>query len=445
VQQKDTNIMTLNNNEQIKKPTFSVFTLGCKVNQYETDKIRDQLVTFGFREIPWGEKADFCIINTCTVTREAARKSRQMSRKALISSPGALVFSVGCAAEIPEITMDNIPGEIILLDNSDKEKLGEIIRNKAGFGSTNTVEPVDFHPENRTRIYLKVQDGCDHFCSYCIIPYVRGRSRSREPEDILGELREIETYSKEVILTGIHLGDYGKKISSSMNLSQLVNYLLQNSNIPRIRLSSLEPMDFSYDLLKIFSDNDRLCRHLHLPLQHGSDRILKLMKRNYSLKEFDMIVKTAVESIPGIAVTTDVIVGFPGETNEDFEITYQYIRNSPIARLHVFPFSSHPGTKAAEMKDKVENSIKKERLNRMLELGRRKVHEFLDNFIETCVEVLVEQVCEEEKVSGHTSNYIGVMLPGNHTTRGEIFKVKIIKRVGEILYGENPELVRYGG
>jgi threonylcarbamoyladenosine tRNA methylthiotransferase MtaB len=426
--------------------TFSIFTLGCKVNQYESDGIRDKLVSFGFREVEWGETADFGIINTCTVTREAARKSRQMSRKALASSPGSVVFSVGCAAEIPESALGNIPGEIVLLNNTDKEKVAEIIRDRVIQNEKNIdiVHRTDTHLKNRTRIYLKVQDGCDHFCSYCIIPYVRGRSRSREPEDILRELREIEQYSNEAILTGIHLGDYGKKIKRKLDLSGLVTYLLENSDIPRLRLSSLEPMDFSYDLLEIFRKNKRLCRHLHLPLQHGSDKILKLMRRNYSLEEYDRIVRTAVETIPDIAVTTDVIIGFPGESEQDFDIMYEYIKIAPITRLHVFPYSSHPGTKAAEFENKVENSIKKERLNRMLDLGKRKVHEFLDRHIGSYAEVLIEQKCERGTVAGHTSNYIEVRLPGDQDLRGSIIKVKITQRAGEILYGKNVELIRAG-
>jgi threonylcarbamoyladenosine tRNA methylthiotransferase MtaB len=431
-----------------KQHTFSIFTLGCKVNQYESDSIREKLVDSGFREVKWGENADFCIVNTCTVTREAARKSRQMSRKAQASSPEALVFSVGCAAEIPQTALDNIPGEIVLLNNADKENLAEIIRDKVIKTGNKTAAEESAegksHRDNRTRIYLKVQDGCDHFCSYCIIPYVRGRSRSREPQDILTELNELEKHTNEVILTGIHLGDYGKKIENPMNLSELVEYLLDNSNIPRLRLSSLEPMDFSYDLLEIFKKNKRLCRHLHLPLQHGSDKILEMMRRNYTLEEYDRIVRTAIESISGIAVTTDLIIGFPGETEEDFEKMYDYIEAAPIAGLHVFPYSSHPGTKAAQFEGKVENSVKKDRLNRMLELGRRKVHRFLDRHIGNNLEVLVEQECKSGVMAGHTSNYIEARLAGDKKLRGSIIKVKISERVGETLYGENIELVRAG-
>jgi len=351
-------------------PTFKIFTLGCKVNQYESSRLAAELAGFGFEKAPNDSEADVYIVNTCTVTAEAARKTRQAIRRFSEKHTSALVYALGCAAEIPDVALANVNGNVRFITNKGKAGLAREIAAEFGLLSFNK----NFlYEAERTRALLKVQDGCDNFCSYCIIPYVRGRSTSREPEDILKELNEIEKKGfGEVVLTGIHLGDYGKNTKAGLSLAALVKYLLEGSSINRIRLSSLEPMDFSLELLKLFAANKRLCRHLHLPLQHGSDKILKLMRRNYTLLDFDKIVKAAVETVPGMTITTDVLIGFPGETEEDFNITYNYIKNTPIYRLHVFPFSSHRGTVAARLPEHLGRREKKKRAASLIALGREK-------------------------------------------------------------------------
>ncbi|MCD4784532.1 MAG: tRNA (N(6)-L-threonylcarbamoyladenosine(37)-C(2))-methylthiotransferase MtaB [Candidatus Eremiobacteraeota bacterium] len=470
-------------------PSFRIITLGCKVNQYETDRIARKLCLMGFRLADEGESVDVCIINTCAVTSEASRKSRQAIRRLKRQSPDAVVFALGCAVEIKDGELFNLPEDIRYVGNDEKENFPEMI---AGIfhGSQETVEKVNnsiisfgspLHPPSKrgettsspankgelefsstpatkhTRAYIKVQDGCDSFCSYCIIPYLRGRSRSRPPEEILEELKEIESAGyKEIVLTGIHMGDYGKGLDRTIELGDLVDYLAINSSIPRIRLSSLEPMDFSFKLLDVMKRHSRICHHLHLPLQHTSDKILKLMNRKYSIEEYDRIIQRAVEFFPDIAITTDVIIGFPGETDRDFRIMYEYVRSAPFSNLHCFPYSPRKGTAASKMEGIIASDVKKERLREILHLGKQKSHNFLDGFIGKNLSVLVEKQVnskqDEKKTSsgkrgklelfqGHTPNYISVMFKSQENLTGNIVCIKAIDRTGEKIYGERVESI----
>jgi len=445
-------------------PTFHITTLGCKVNQYESDRIAGRLCMMGFRHVGEDEPADICIINTCAVTSEASRKSRQAIRRQRRISPGAVVFAVGCAVEIKETELSNLPDDIRFVGNGEKENLPEMITScpplrppsKRGEIDTFTLHKYSSTiATGHTRAFLKVQDGCDSFCSYCIIPYLRGRSRSREPGDILDELKEIEKAGyKEVVLTGIHLGDYGKGIDGNMDLGDLVNLIAKNSSIPRIRLSSLEPMDFSFKLLNVMKENPRICPHLHLPLQHASDRILKIMNRKYSLEEYDDIIKRAVEFFPEIAITTDVMVGFPGETDRDFEIMYEYIRGASFSRLHCFPYSPRKGTSASRMGGIVAPDVKKERLRQIVSLGRKKSYDFIDKFIGRDLSVLVENKLKSEYIPkkilpeksanpeffyGLTPNYISAIFECPENPTGNIVCIKAKERTGDKIYGEKTE------
>lgn len=386
----------------------------------------------GFRESGDDEPADICVVNTCAVTAEAARKSRQAARKLRKFSPNAKTWIIGCAAEKPQTELANLPDEIIFVGNDEKENLAKIIA--AEFPEN--MQPVPL-TGGRIRAYLKVQDGCDSFCSYCIIPYLRGRSRSRKPQELVEELKQLEDagYS-EVVLTGIHLGDYGKHLEPRINLAGLLDQMLEATSIPRIRLSSLEPMDFSWDLPEVFKKHPRICRHLHLPLQHGSDRILKLMNRKYTLQEYDEIIRKSVEFFPEIAITTDVMVGFPGETDEDFENMENYIRTAPFFQLHCFPYSKRTGTKAASMAGIVPSGIKKDRLHRLLDLSRQKTEQFLDGYIGKEVEVLFEHFDDKGMLTGHTGNYMETAVEGGEDLRGVISTVSVTKRSGEKLYGK---------
>ncbi len=419
--------------------TFCIVTLGCKVNQYESEKIRKALISHGLKEVLPTESPDIYIVNTCAVTSEAARKSRQMIRRGKRFS-SRFVYAIGCASEIPEDALQGIEG-VIFVRNSEKEDLpNRILDQLALKGVKPHIQPVAIN--KRTRAFLKVQDGCNNFCSYCIIPYLRGRSRSRPLDDVLEELKKIEKDHLEVVLTGIHLGDWGKDINSS--LPHLVESVVESSNIPRIRLSSIEPMDFSFELLDLFKKYPRLCPHLHLPLQHASDKILKRMRRNYTLSEYDKIIKCALE-VPKMSITTDVIVGFPGEDEEDFEILYNYIKNSPFLKIHVFPYSKRRGTIAERMDNHVSSSLKKERLKKLIELSKLKTAEILKTYIGKDAEVLVEEK-DAKFYSGFTKNYIRVVFESSSGSNflGRVVKINIKGVMEDKLYGENPQFVCNG-
>ena len=414
----------------------------------------------GLKEVENRDKADFCIINTCAVTGEAARKSRQAVRRLMKFSPGAKVFAIGCAAEIPEDALVNIPHNVEFLDNKEKENISQIIeksiegKQESDLSCSSilkTRENIPIDTGSRTRAFLKVQDGCNSFCSYCIIPYLRGRSRSREPGEVLEEIKKLETAGyREVVLTGIHLGDYGKGLKEKINLAGLLDLLCSDTKIPRIRLSSLEPMDFTFDLFDTMKKHPRICRHLHLPLQHGSRRILELMNRRYTPEEYESIVNRAVECFPDIAITTDVMVGFPGETEEDFKEMYDFIERLPFFSLHCFPYSRRPGTKADSFEGFVPSHVKKDRLQRLITLGKIKTENFLERFINCEVMVLTEKFKESPAkteyeapspgtggiLQGHTDNYLMVHFKGEENLTGKITQVTVKERMGEILYGE---------
>lgn len=443
----------INNKDIIFPPAFAIITLGCKVNQYESEKIVRELHSLGFVEASDENPAVLGIVNTCAVTAEAARKSRQAARKLKRQYPEAKIFVLGCAAQIREDALGNLPSDMIFLDNTQKESLPEIVAEEFIGKNDNTVS---MHHWERVRAYLKVQDGCNSFCSYCIIPYLRGRSRSRAPGEILEEMKTLEREGRrEVVLTGIHLGDYGRGLDEKTSLAELVNLLAAETKIPRIRLSSLEPMDFSYELLEVFRKHPKICRHLHLPLQHASDRILKLMNRKYSLEEYNTIIKKALEYFPDMSITTDVMVGFHGERDEDFEIMYDYIERTPFLGLHCFPYSPRKGTRAAEMPQTegiVTEELKRIRLKRILALGKKKKRLFLDKFNNRCMNVLFEQKidlpseagnspAEESRYLGHTGNFMEVFIDDTDDIREKIIPVHIVKRVGERLYGKRSESI----
>ncbi len=441
------------------QPTFSILTLGCKVNQYESDSIRKQLLSMGFRETDDKETADYCIVNTCAVTGQAAQKSRQALRRFRKNSPNANIYAVGCAAEIPGDALANISEDIHFITNEEKENLALLIASSAGCTGMNLFIP--HSPEKdtgnmpnfagRTRAFLKVQDGCNSFCSYCIIPYLRGRSRSRKMEEVLYEMKQLEDSGfKEVVLTGIHLGDYGKGLEEGVDLPLLLENICSTTKIPRIRLSSIEPIDFSFRLLDVMRKYPVICRHIHLPLQHGSNRILKLMNRKYLTDEYAGIVEKAVEMFHDVAITTDVMVGFPGETDEDFDEMFCFIEATPLFMLHCFPFSARPGTKAYGMEGIVNADVKKKRIRKLMSLGKQKMISFLDRFVGREVEVLAEKFTPHTEgrllkpdsslncgiLQGHTDNYLCVEFEGEENLKGKITKVTVKERMGEILYGE---------
>lgn len=424
------------------EPTFAVATLGCKVNQADSEAIGEQMSAAGFVQRDFTEVADIYIVNTCTVTHLGDRSSRQMISQARRRHPDALLVVTGCYAELNPKAVAALPGVDLVVGNGGKESLAEAIKQRweietidsQHIGSDQSLALADLdgepQPDNpaglpfvdaetnhanrhtsRTRVQMKVQDGCDNRCTYCIVPYVRGKSRSRSIESVVEHVRrKVSAGFQEIVLTGIHLGDYHPDGDEQRNLGDLIAALLKETAIPRIRVSSLEPEDFRLEWLELW-DNPRMCRHLHLPMQSGSDTILRRMARRYNSARYRTIVTTAKRRVPGIAISTDIITGFPGETDEDFEQTYQLAAQLQFAKAHIFRFSPRQGTAAARMRGQIPDAIKKARSERLLRLNDEDSRRFREQFLCQTVQVLIES-CKHGRWEGLTDNYLRVELEG---------------------------------
>lgn len=453
--------------------TFAIATLGCKVNQADSEAISEQMSAAGFVQCDFSEMADIYIVNTCTVTHMGDRSSRQMINQARRRRPDALLVVTGCYAEINPQAVAALPGVDLVIGNSHKESLVENINiqlkisppvsqlhPEKGVDSVQTNEqkhmlPI-IHAENqhigsdnslpligvdeepqpdnparplevsdltsistianarlltRTRVQMKVQDGCDNRCTYCIVPYVRGGSRSRRIESVVEHVqRKTKAGFQEIVLTGIHLGDYHPENDKRADLGDLIAALLDQTDICRIRVSSLEPEDFRLEWLELW-ENPRMCRHLHLPMQSGSDYILRRMARRYNSERYHKIVTTAKQLVPGMAISTDIITGFPGESDNDFEQTYQLATELQFAKAHIFRFSPRQGTAAARMQGQVKEEIKKARSERLLVLNEQDVRRFRQQFLGETVDVLLESY-KHGRWEGLTDNYVRVEVDG---------------------------------
>ena len=404
-------------------------TLGCKVNQYETEAMQRLFELAGHSTIDAIDGADVIVINTCAVTAVAAQKSRQMIHRSARS--GALIAVVGCyAQESPE----EIDADVVI-GTKDRNRIVELVetaverRDKISIVGDTDINFEELpHIPSRTRAFIKIEDGCDNRCSYCIIPTLRGTVRSRSLDGIRAECAQLhELGFKEIVLTGIHLGAYGK--DCGLNLLDAINAALESGRPERLRLSSIEATEVHDDLIELLKSDRRLCRHLHLPLQSGCDEVLKGMRRPYSTKQFASLIERLAREVPDIALTTDLIVGFPGETDELFERTIKFVEGLPLSKLHVFPYSVRPGTAAATMPDQIPSSIKKERAARMIEISNRKSAEYRRKFIGSTVEVLTETLTDNV-VDGLTDNYIRVFIEGE-VPLGEMIDVKLVGLNGE--------------
>jgi threonylcarbamoyladenosine tRNA methylthiotransferase MtaB len=449
--------------------TFAVATLGCKVNQADSEAIGEQMSAAGFVQRDFNDIADVYIVNTCTVTHLGDRSSRQAISQARRRHPEALLVVTGCYAELNPQTVAALPGVDLVVGNSGKDSLVEAIKERCHtqepahsqealdlpspesnlqkrvlpilpldtqhIGSDTSLlrdiseeEPQPDNPSrlspftdsvatpgtpprllSRTRVQMKVQDGCNNRCTYCIVPYVRGNSRSRSIEAVVEQVRrKVRAGFQEIVLTGIHLGDYHPDGDETRDLGNLIATLLRETEIPRIRVSSLEPEDFRLEWLELWQ-NPRMCRHLHLPMQSGSDFILRRMARRYNSARYRTIVMTAKQIVPGIAISTDIITGFPGETESDFEQTYQLASELQFAKAHIFRFSPRQGTAAARMKGQVKEEIKKVRSERLLTLNDEHARRFRQQFLGETVQVLIESY-KHGRWEGLTDNYLRVEL-----------------------------------
>ncbi len=412
---------------------FSIKTLGCKVNQYESEVIAQQLQTMGYASVESGavaEALDVIIINTCTVTQKAAMQSRQATRQAIRSNPDARVIVTGCHAQIHEDEFRRIAGVDAVVGQNLKHTIPEIVTTLKPAGHTETPLETqqesarkDFNPLEpailgvRTRPFLKIQDGCDAFCTYCIVPYTRGRSRSMPLSRVMEHIGRIQRNGyKEVVLTGIHLGCYGQDLTPPATLVELLDQIHTTEAIERVRLSSIEPHELGDDILQLAARSDtrpgKLCNHFHIPLQSGDDHVLKRMHRPYTRNDFIDLVNRIHLTVPEAAIGVDVLVGFPGETESAFKNTHDLIVGLPLTYLHVFPFSSRPGTPAARFPDPVPAEIIKQRCRNLRELGLEKKRAFYGQQIGKTVEILIEEQRERSSglLKGLTANYIPVLI-----------------------------------
>ncbi len=412
----------------------------------------------GFQLVNFKSQADIYVINTCTVTHTADQKSRQMIRRAISQQPDAVVAVVGCYSQVSPHDVLSIPGVDLVVGTRGRVKIVDLVEDlleKKKAGETgkevNAVYSLESNlgfeqlplPDNpqRTRAFLKIEDGCDQYCAYCIIPYARGSVRSLSPELVKEQLGELICAGyREVVLTGVHTSAYGKELPGSVNLAALLRDLDKLPGDFRIRLSSVEPVDVSEELLEVLASSPRFCRHLHLPLQSGDDEILEKMHRPYTTKEYRELFLRAAKMMPGLAVTTDVMVGFPGETDRHFENTYNLISSLPFRDLHVFKYSPRPGTPAAEMPDQVKPRKKNERSRKLRELASSKARTFAEGALGETLDVLVERRFRKRPGfwQGITDNYLRVIFPSQEKElRGALLPVRMMKLAkGDLIEGK---------
>ena len=432
-------------------PKFSITTLGCKVNQAESEAIAQDLLSSDWATTTDGGQAEVCIVNTCTVTQKASMQSRQAIRKAIRSNPNARIIVTGCYAQTAPQEINRIDGVDYLVGHDKKLSISGLIGLKGDKAPSNPVSSLnDIHNRRqfelmptaisaaRTRPFLKIQDGCNAFCTYCIVPYARGRSRSMPLENVLQSIRQLaEADYREVVLTGIHLGAYGRDLSPTVDLAALLRRIRTLGLIDRVRLSSIEPLEFSPEIIQLVAESDMFCRHFHIPLQSGDDRVLKKMGRPYSRQVFhDLIVKIK-ELMPDAAIGADTLIGFPGENDTAFENTYNLIKDLPISYLHVFPFSVRPGTPAAEYRDIIKQPIIKDRCEQMRRLGQDKRMSFYRGFVGKTMPVLIETKRDGTTglLKGISSNYLPVLIDGMDEVKNKIVDVKIEKCEANKLFG----------
>lgn len=413
-----------------KKVAF--LTLGCKTNQYETNGMMQQFLDAGYEICNADEEPDIYIVNTCTVTNIADRKSRQSLRK-VKNKKDTIVIAVGCYAQVAKDTLQNMPEIDIILGNKEKKNIikyiedYEISKNKiVDVANINMQQDFDEYGcityTEKARTTIKIQDGCNNFCSYCLIPYARGRVRSRNKENILEEARKIANEGiKEIVLTGIHIASYGKDFNEEYELVDLLEDLNNIEGIERIRLGSLEPTIITEEFVERLIKLDKICNHFHLSLQSGCDETLKRMNRKYTTKEFREVVKRLRDNIKDVNLTTDIIVGFPGETEEEFNTTYEFLKEIKFYKMHIFKYSKRDGTIAATMPNQIDGNIAEQRSKKLIELSERNQKEYEKKYAGKEVEVLFEEKQGEYWV-GHTTNYMLVKYKSNQNLENKIVR-----------------------
>lgn len=430
---------------------IAFYTLGCKVNQADTASMENLFLRSGHQLVSFDGEADVYIINTCVVTNTGQRKSRQTIHRAIRKNPNALIVVTGCYPQTAAEEVKAIAGVDMIIGNQDRAQIVQLVEERLAHRQTDTLDAVHkltastaFEEmaagdiTDKTRAFLKIQEGCNQFCTYCIIPYARGPLRSRSLESIRTETqRLISAGFKEIVLIGIHLGCYGKENPDGPTLYDAVKTVLEVPGVQRLRLGSLESVEVEPRLLTLMQEDARFCRHLHLPLQSGCDKTLQAMHRPYTTAKFKTLLADIKTKVPDIAITTDVIVGFPGETEADFETTCKFAESCGFSKMHIFPFSARKGTPAEKFAGAVTEAVKKERADILGKIDETMHKTFLQAMVGQTAEVLFEQPAGEDYFEGLTGNYQRVFVKsGGRNMGGEILPVKITAFDGEKLLGE---------
>ncbi len=424
----------------------ALHTLGCKLNFSETSTMGNQFLSRGYKIVEQKEESDIFVLNTCTVTENAEKECRQIVRSVLRKNPEAFIIVTGCYAQLRPQEIATIEGVDLVLGSNEKFKLFSLIDNfqkkeLTCIYTTPTEKLIDFGPaysteaDDRTRAFLKIQDGCDYKCSFCTIPLARGASRSMEPKEVLDTFKKlVDDGYKEIVLTGVNVGDYGKGYET--NLYALLQKMIKVPREFRIRISSIEPNLLTDEIIDLTAKSEKMCEHFHIPLQSGSAKILKLMRRRYKLEQYENLINKLHRKIPDVGIGVDVIVGFPGETNEDFNETYNFLKQLPVSYFHVFTYSERPNTKAIDLSGRVDVFERRKRNNMLRILSAKKKLEFHNSQIGKEAEVLFESGNDDNSVLGFTSNYIRVKHKFDVTLVNSFAKLLLQETDGEICEGE---------
>ncbi|MFH1728627.1 MAG: tRNA (N(6)-L-threonylcarbamoyladenosine(37)-C(2))-methylthiotransferase MtaB [Pseudomonadota bacterium] len=431
----------------MNKQTFALYTLGCRTNSYDSDQIIGSLINAGYSQVDFDKKADVYVINTCTVTSKTDAQSRNIIKRAVKMNDKAKVIVTGCYVDRDASEIENIEGVTCFMGNDHKSFIARILEDK-NYSIEKEIKINRFSwagPGSRlTRPNLKIQDGCDNACSYCIVPTVRGSEVSLEKDEVVKRMiAYADNQAKELVLTGIHIGRYGKDFYVNESLVSLLKLMLSRIEELglrlRLRLSSIEPEEISDELIELVAESPYICKHFHIPLQSGSNSILKKMNRNYEASMFAELVQKIKAKNPDIVIGTDIICGYPGESDEEFKQTYDFIKSLELSYGHVFPYSDRPGTKSFEIKEKVDDRIKKERAKELRDLFSRKKQEFLDLQINKKFEVLLEE--KENSATGNltglSSNYIRFLVASDKENKNNFVNIKAVSIIKEgLIKGE---------
>lgn len=421
-------------NKERKK--VAALTLGCKVNVYDTQAMLEIFENRGYEIVEFANYADIYLINTCTVTNLGDKKSRQMIRRAKKQNPNSLIIAAGCYSQVSPDEVSKIDGINLIVGTKDRSEIVNMIENyNLNQGVVNNVTNVLYENifenlevnnlSSRTRAFVKIQEGCNEFCSYCIIPYARGRVRSREPQDVLKEVRNlVKNGYKEIVIGGIHVASYGEDLTN-INLLGLLKQVHEIEGLERIRFSSLEPKVITDEFISTIKNLYKVCDHFHLSLQSGCDKTLKNMNRKYTTYDYKKVVEKLRNAMPNVAISTDVIVGFPGETNEDFLQSLKFVEDIGFSKTHIFPYSAKKGTKAYGFNNQIDNTVKELRSKKMKELDYKLQKDFLGKFLNKKLDVLYEKKFKNNIFKGYTSNYIKVHTISEKCIENKIFTVEI--------------------